>query len=261
MKTVVLQSFRTRDVPRWMDACMQSVRAWAAAQGWAYEFMDDDFFGLAPDWTRWRCKDNHYAVTDICRLVWATRALDAGYERAVWADADVLVFDPAALRLEPGRGHGFARELFLHVAPDGVTTPHHGLSNALMAFERGDDALPTYLELCYAVLRGLPPGPVPRTALGPKLLNALAAKRPLAVIERVGLFSQAILEQVAAGGGALTREYLARSPTRPAAANLCHFLRNLTPPPRRAVFDAQYDAAVARLLESAGAVLGPAGPA
>lgn len=255
MKTVVLQSFRTFDVPTWISSSMATVRQWAEMNGWSYEFMDDTFFGFAPAWVRTRCAANKYAVTDICRLEWAQRKLAEGYQRVVWADADMLVFVPGELRLADGSGHGFARELFLHVGENDVTTPIHGINNALMFFETGDPVLAAYLEECYACLRTLPDGPVPRTALGPALLLRFAGTRPLRAIERVGLFSQAIMESIAAGGGPLANEYLRQSRLPPAAANLCHFLRNATAPQHRPVFDRLYDLALQRLIQTQGAVL------
>ena len=100
---------------------MASVRAWGEGMGWQYEFMDDAFFNLAPEWVRERCAGNLYAITDVCRLTWLKRKLAQGFARAVWADADLLVFAPQALKIPGSMGHGFARELFLQVAPDGRT--------------------------------------------------------------------------------------------------------------------------------------------
>ena len=255
MKTIVLQSFRTHEVPPWIATCMASVRAWATSAGWDYECMDDAFFALAPDWTRWRCKENIYAVTDISRLVWARSRLEETWERVIWADADMLVFAPQDLQIAEGICHGFAGELFLHVDGHGKTTPTHGINNALMAFERGDPILGAYLEACYQCLRALPPGPVPRTALGPALLTRFAAAHPLTTIERIGLFSLTIMQQIADGGGPLTHEYLARSPYPPAAANLCHFQRNALTADMRPGLDRLYEMAVQHLIETRGAVL------
>lgn len=261
MHTVVLQSFRTRDVPPWLAACLRSVQAWARQSGWAHRFLDDAFFGLAPAWARERCAGNLYALTDLCRLVWAERELAAGAERVVWADADLLVFDPARLQWPVGIGHGFARELFLPVdAAGGIGAPQHGINNALMVFERGDPVLADYRQACEATLAALPPGPPPRTALGPALLTRLGRERPLQAIEGVGLFTLAQMQAIAQpepdeAARELLAQTLRHSLTAPAAANLCHFLRNATPPARRAGFDALYGQAVQRLLDSRGAVL------
>ncbi len=234
---------------------MASVRAWAQGLGWEYEFMDDAFFALAPAWVRERCAGNLYAVTDICRLAWLRNKLAEGYARAIWADADMLVFDPRNLAVPAGIGHGFARELFLQLNADATTTPARGINNALMVFERGDPLLETYLDTCLAHLRALPPGPVPRTALGPAMLGQMARNGKLNAIEGIGLFSLAIMQDIAGGNGALGREYLRLSTAPPAAANLCHFLRDATAPEDRALFDRIYESAVDKLLESRGTVL------
>ena len=92
---------------------------------------------LAPDWTRRRCKENVYVVTDISRLVWPRSRLHETWERVIWADADMLAVAPQDRQIAEGSGHGLARELLLHVDDQGKATPMHGIDNALMAFERG----------------------------------------------------------------------------------------------------------------------------
>ena len=121
-----------------------------------------------------------------------------------------------------------------------------------MSFERDDPMLDTYLDACLALLRTLPPGPVRRTALGPAILSDLAARHALRRIEGVGLFSLAVMQDIAHGGGALVSDYLRLSKVRPAAANLCHFLRDATVPAQRPRFDAVYDIAVQKLLATQG---------
>lgn len=264
-KTAVLQSFRTHDVPAWLQACLHSVRGWAQARGWDWRFMDDAFFSLAPDWARQRCAGNLYALTDLCRLVWAERVLAEGAERVVWADADLLVFAPGQLHWPAGQGHGFARELFLPVDAQGrCGPPQHGINNALMCFEAGDPVLVDYRQAAEQALRDAPPGPLPRTALGPALLAALGRQRPLQVIEGVGLFTLAQMQAIARGAPTpaerqLLDATLQHSLRPPAAANLCHFLRNARPPAQRPGFDALYGQAVQRLLQQGAAALAGGG--
>jgi hypothetical protein len=43
MKALVLQSFRTVDVPAWLSSCMHSVRQWASHNQYDYRFIDDAF--------------------------------------------------------------------------------------------------------------------------------------------------------------------------------------------------------------------------
>lgn len=245
--TVVLQSFRTRDVPAWIAACMGSVEAWAAGAGYRHERMDDAFFALAPVWARRRCAGNPYAVTDLARLAWMRRTLAKGASRVVWMDADVLMFRPARFAL-PDAGHGFAREHFLAVGDDGATSITEGVNNAVMTFMHGDPMLDRYWSAATSALRAMPEGPVPRTALGPALLERLDRAWPLTRIEGVGLYTWAILHDLAHGAGGLREEADAAMPAPPACANLCHFLRNLTPESGRAEFDRTCLEAVERLL-------------
>ncbi len=255
MKTVVLQSYRTHHVPQWLNRCLESVRAWASARGWGYEFLDDRFFLLAPDWARQRCGDNIYAVTDICRLQWMRDQLDAGVERVIWADADLLVFRPSLLNVETPNGYAFAHEIFFKLDPGGGFTPIEGVNNSMMVFEQDQDMLDAYLELCLERLRTLPSGAVPRTALGPTLLGEFNAGRSLDLLHGVGLFTPALMKEIAGGGGVLTQQLAKRSPAQLGAANLCHFIRNAIPVGKRAQFDALYGVAVKRLVESSDTVL------
>lgn len=255
MKTIVLQSFRTTDVPRWLKRCMDSVRGWAARQGWDYECLDDRFFELAPAWVRERCARNIYALTDICRLQWMKNQLASVYDRVIWADADMLIFAPDKLAITNHQRHAFAHELFLRLDGDGGVTPIEGINNAMMVFQRDDPVLDAYLEACLRRLRELPEGPVPRTALGPSLLVELAKEQPLQILHGVGLFTPEIMRQIGAGGGPLPREYLRRVPGPLGAANLCHFQRNGTAPQHRIHFDSAYAQAVDRLLATAGEIV------
>ena len=77
----------------------------------------------------------------------------------------------------------------------------------------------------------------------------------------MGLFTPAVMEEIAAGGGPLTRRCVRHSPAPLGGANLCHFRRNDTPAPFRPALDAVYDAAVHKLLASADTVLGKPGRA
>ncbi|HET9644982.1 MAG TPA: hypothetical protein VFP68_16870 [Burkholderiaceae bacterium] len=249
-KVAVLQSFRTSDVPEWIALCMNSVRRWAQSQGWEYHLLDDRFLDLPPPWVRQRCGRNLYAVTDVARLIWAQEVLSRDHERVIWADADILVFDPDRLAHHMGhvRGHGFARELFLRLVAGGRTEPQWGINNALMVFDRGDSVLVDYLQACMERLEAVHDRDVPRTALGPALLQQLDDVCSLKLIEGVGLFTPAMLGPFATGRDALMRLYFSHCTVPPAAANLCHFMRNATAPAGRPMFDHLYETAVVRLM-------------
>ena len=231
---------------------MQSVKDWAKSHAWDYVFMDDAFLGLAPATVQEVCASNIYALTDVCRLVWAKQALAEGYDRVIWADADMLVFRPADLRIDDIRGHGFAREFFLRQERSGKYTPIEGINNALMVFEQGDDILDSYLQACMSAISAMEPGKVPRTALGPHLLKSLDGNFGLNRIEGIGLFTQAVMTQLAKGNVEMWAALQSLHGRSLVAANLCHFLRNSTPLALREQFDATHEAAVKRLTTNPG---------
>jgi len=99
MKTVVYQSYRTRDVAPWLATCQASVRDWAARAGHDYRHYGDELFDRVPDWYRAKAGSLVLPVSDLARLVLARELLAEGYDRTVWVDADLLVFD-LDLRIE-----------------------------------------------------------------------------------------------------------------------------------------------------------------
>ena len=50
--TLVYQSFRTENVPQWIEACLSSVKQWAHAHQFEYCFLGDEIFDLLPNWFR-----------------------------------------------------------------------------------------------------------------------------------------------------------------------------------------------------------------
>ncbi len=119
-----------------------------------------------------------------------------------------------------------------------------------MFFESGDETLEVYLQACLDALQTMEPGKVPRTALGPHLLKSLDGKCGLNRIEGVGLFTQAVMSEVGSGQSALMGKLVACHGTTLSAANLCHFLRNVTPTDLRAEFDSMYLEGVRKILVS-----------
>lgn len=78
---------------------MQSAREWAKSNHYDYRFYDDSLFDYAPDWFRKKADHHPCPVTDLARLVVARQLLTEGYDRTVWMDADMLIFDPKSMKL------------------------------------------------------------------------------------------------------------------------------------------------------------------
>lgn len=227
MSVAVLQSYRTSQVPAWINQTLASVRHWAALHGYHYVFTDDAFFDYAPAWVRQRCGTQLFPVTDIARLYYLQAFLDQGYQQVVWVDADVLVFAPHQLDIRQARCHAFSREVMLHRLPGGgIRAAAPGLNNAVMVFGRGSPVLPLYRAAAERCLQQTPPGAITRTQIGPQLLQQLAATLPLARLNNIGLFTPALMQDLTQGS---TRWWQACRQAHGyplAAANLCHFVRH-----------------------------------
>ncbi len=124
--TIVIQSFRNHTIPAWMQRCLNSVQKWAEFYGHDYSLAGDEFYNLCGPEYLARSSKNPQAITNLARLVATRQRLDGGYQRVIWMDADVFVFDPAKLALDFSTeslptGYAFGREVFLLRDPEGVT--------------------------------------------------------------------------------------------------------------------------------------------
>ena len=243
MKVLVIQSYRTSDVPSWINTCMESVRLTAGYNSWDYAFKGDTFLSMAPRWAIAKCGDNKYAVTDICRLQWIKQAL-AEYDRVIWFDADVLVFRPDRFKVDDSIGYGFAHEvLFVRADREQHYTVHESVNNAVMFFDRGHLMLDDYHLAVEKILREADGAP-PRCALGPELLQRMRKARS-APIYGIGLFTFEMMHAIASDEGRrILNCYENIAGCQLTAANLCHFKRDRSDVSTRALFDQVYEKAV-----------------
>ena len=247
-RTLVVQSFRTEDVPAWLSICMNSVRAWADSCRFDYEFVDDALFSYLPEWYT-KTQSAFYPATDLARLhLLADR--QQRYERVVWMDADILLFAPDRLCIDEIDGYAFCFERMLWIDGPGRYRPgDRGVNNAVMFFSREHPMLRFYIEAAKDLLMHIGKSPA-RTAIGPDFLTGLGKAMPLRLIENIGLLSPGILSPIASGDPSLSRIYREIFGNPLAGANLCHFMRNHTHASDRPLFDAMYLRAVEGLLAS-----------
>lgn len=230
MKTVVYQSYRTTNVPEWIDACLDSVRAWATARGYDYRFVGDEILWRVPESLREAAGGRMPVITDVGRLLMAREFLGGEYGRAVWLDADVLVFDAAGLDIGPGGegpGYAFGAEVWVQPGKGGGLKAHRNVHNAICVFEAGNPMIEFCIHACESVL-GRVAGGGPPQIVGPKLLTALHSIVGFPLIDGVGMLSPLVLRDVVAGGGPaldLLREISGGSLR---ATNLCASLAGTT---------------------------------
>jgi hypothetical protein len=225
VKTAVFQSYRTREVPGWLELCMGSVRAWASQRGYDYRFIDDRFFDYAPDWYRQKAGNQVLLVADLARLLVA-RELLGSFDRVIWLDADVLVFDPARLLVEVPPRYAFCAETWVFPDPQGNVTLAHNVNNAVCVFCRGNAFLDFYIDAAQRIVANKEP--LAHTDASTNFLTALARLMPLPQITNVGLFSPPVMADLAGAGDRFLGALLDAVPSGYAAANLCASLRGLT---------------------------------
>jgi hypothetical protein len=224
VKTVVYQSFRTSDVPAWMERCLGSARAWAAAKGFEYRFFDDQFFELCPEWYRQRVERNILLMSDLARLLAARKLRDEGFERAIWVDADLLIFAPKAFEPHNDEKFAFNTELWVN-REQGKFVGRWRVNNAVCRFDRGNPFLEFYIDACERIVRHAPSGAIDRLSVGTNFLTALHQLAPLPLMRCVGTFNPILMEHLARGQLEPLRAYRQHVGQPIGAANLCGSFR------------------------------------
>lgn len=253
LKTVVYQSFRTKGVPLWIARCMRSVQGWAELRGFDYSFVDDRMFSYVPYWYMERAEWNVQVISDLARLELARQYLANGYDRAIWVDADVIVYDPDKLVIDVREEYAFCREVWIDEVEGGGLAYSHKVNNALSVFVKGNSLLDFYIHACKSLVRNKP-GTIQLIDVGTGLLTHLHDRIYLPLITSVGLFSPVIMNDIAEGTDAALRLYMKEFAHPTYAANLCGSVRhlwigNIT------MHDYVYDRVIDRLLETRGEVI------
>ena len=258
MRTLVFQSYRAVDVPPALERAMGSVRDWARSRGHAYERMDDRFFDVLPAWYRQRVGDHKPVLANLARLIVARNALDAGHERAIWIDADVVVFAPDAFDVAPELGFALSRETWVERRGFDLVAEFK-VNNAVCAFDRGNPFLDYAIFAHEALVRDRPER-VFRFGTSTALLTRLHMASPLPLLHDLAVLTPAMLHELAnIGDGPALRELARRHDAPMHAANLGWSLVGV---PHNGVVatPAHFDAAVERLIATRGGMLAAARP-
>ena len=258
MQTLVIQSYRTRDVAAWISACLRSVQAWAAAAGYRYEFVDDRLFDYAPAWVRERCGRQLLPITDVARMYLLRERLAHGWDRVIWVDADVLVFAPERFNLDGDAPYALCQELWLRVDAAGDIQTQEKVNNAVMLLTRGQALLDFWIFAVEEILRAHAPHEIGPLTASTQFFTDLATIMPLRVLRNVGLLSPPVVRDLGEGG-ALAREWNRRFGHPIGAANLCASLQD-RPTAGAVVGAAEMQRAVDALLRTRGRILDQPAP-
>ncbi|MDR3560435.1 MAG: hypothetical protein P4N59_03190 [Negativicutes bacterium] len=247
MKTVVYQSYRTENVPGWISRCLDTVRAWAKESQYDYEFYDDSFFDCLPQWYKDKTEGNMCLMSDLARLYTAKRLLAQGYERAIWVDADMIVFDSANFVIPVQSGFAFCREAWVE-KEWGRYSMSERVNNAVSVFTAGsEDFLEFYISACITIVResqGMPQ----KIAVGTIFLTNLHSQIKFPLLNNVGLFSPAIMQAILTDSARGLREYARGFGYPVAAANLCSSFRG-------PMEDEMFETVIEKLIESKGGIV------
>jgi hypothetical protein len=223
-QTVVIQSYRTDNVPEWIDMCQASVRGWAAVRGWDYQFVGDEILDLVPDWYQQRAQGRMPVITDLGRLILAREALQAGASAAIWVDADVMIFDAHRFMVDIALDYAFCREIWVQPGSGSGLKIYRNVHNAVCLFRQANPMLDFYIHACKSVMKRVQTGAasgVPNQIVGTKLLTAMHNIVGFPLLDDVGMASPLVLRDLAAGGGAALDRLQTESASPLKAANLC----------------------------------------
>ncbi len=237
---------------------MESVEAWSGARDYEYRFLDDSLFERVPDWFRAKVNGNILPMSDVARLKVARELLDNGFDRAIWLDADVLVFDPGAYDIAIDTDYAFGREVWVRRGGGDQLLVTEGLHNAVCVFCRDNDFLDFYIHACEEIVLGAE-SEVLSHQIGPDFLNRLRDVIGTRLVPDVGLFSPLVIGDIAAGGGRALSAHMNAFGRPVRTANLClSFLGRESS--GVTVTDAMLERANERLLETRGEVVNGALP-
>ena len=218
MTTLIIQSYRTHDIPSWIARCLASVRAWSSAKAYDYLLTDDDAFALCGEEYLAKVGDNKRSITNLCRLELIRRALDDGYDRAIWMDADIFVFAAGQLDFATPDRISFPRETWLR-PENGGTNVVLTLNNCVIVCPRGDPDLDLIIEATrhrarhHAVTHNF--------QVGVHLIRGLHRFLDFPLLSNVGMFSNYALGALAQNNKPLIEVQARYHGTPVYAANIC----------------------------------------
>lgn len=222
MQTTLIQTHRTENRPPWISDCLASAEAWASANSWAYHLRGDEIFELVPPKILAKFAHQIPLQIDIARMLWARSHFDEHpkTERIIWLDADVYVFDPSLIHIDPTLDFAVGRQIWIQPDGTGKLKTYKQVHNAILVFKRSTPVL-DFLIQAAMTLAQRHQGPATPQLLGPKLLTALHNIVGFSVIESIGMASPLVLADIAAGTGSAMDRLVSASPAPLGAANLC----------------------------------------
>lgn len=200
MKTIVYQSVCPDHIPDWIQTCLESVCAWSQQQTYDYALIGDEIFSIIPDWYWQKTSHQKVIATDLGRLLLAKQFLQEGYDRAIWFDADVLIFTPELLTIPITQEYAFGKEVWVQYKNNQLKA-YPKIHNGICIFCQGNSFLDFYIHACQRIIQNFQGKQMVPQLVGPKFLSVLHNTMQLPLIEEVAMFSPLVLQDILNGGG------------------------------------------------------------
>jgi hypothetical protein len=256
LRTIVVQSFRDRDVPDWIKRCQSTVRAWAMHWKFTYRIIGDEFLDLVPNGYRQKARHHITVVADLARLLLAQQCLAEGFDRVIWIDADLAIFNPQRLGLDPGLSYGYCREVWVEKNRFGRIHASLKVNNAACLFRNDNVArahLDDYIDACTSIVAGFT-RVRDHTEVGTKFLTSRDRQRSLPVLAGFGLINPVIMQALLTSDIEVLKHFMTWQDGPLYGANLCNFFRPKTEG-GPGISDEVYSAVLDKLMESEGYLL------
>lgn len=225
MKTIVYQSYRTFNVPTWIEKCMETVKKWAKVKGFDYEFIDDRLFEYVPKWYAEKSNNNILLISDLARLELAKEYLGKEYDRTIWVDADIVVFDIDNFKIDITEEFAFCREIWVDKLPNNKIRYGGGINNAVTVFTKKNSMLEFYIYACKSLVKNKA-GNIDKFDVGTRFLSSLYPNVYFQLMTNVGLFSPYMMWSIATDKSDFIEQYMKKFKFPMQAANLCSSLKN-----------------------------------
>lgn len=219
MTTLVIQSHRNPLPYNWLEKCLASVRAWSEVRNYEYHFLGDELFDGITGLLNRKIEYPPVVLSDLARLLECRKALNNGFDRVVWLDADFLIFDQGKFNL-PDESYALGREVWVQQDQNSKLKAYKKVHNAFLMFTKGNCFLEYYIESAMRLLQHNH-GKVPSQFIGPKFLTALHNITLMPVLESAGMISPLVIRDVVRGGGQALELFKAQSRQSIFGANLC----------------------------------------
>lgn len=226
MKTIVYQAYDSK-IPSWISKCMKTVKEWTEKNGFEYAFIDERIYDYVPDWYIKKTKNNILPISDLARLEIAKEYLNKGYDRTIWIDTDVIIFDTDKFNIEVEEEFAFCKEIGIGKRPNGKVMSSQAVTNSVCVFTKNNSMLDFYIYSCKSLVKNKK-GDIHKCDVGTTFLTKLYKDIHFPLLTNAGLFSPRIMFEIAYNKNECIKKYIKTFGHPMYAANLCSSLENMT---------------------------------